>query len=266
MSFKSEHVSFSHQGLGRKASLGQSLPFPYPLTVIYSTYVDVAVPGGDYATFFAMGPESFTGVDYYTTAIVNAGSPNLMSVGANATDNTTIAAPVGRWMRHALLCYRLGSNTHHDFYYDLPDLTAVRLSQTADPNYFPATGSTTFLRFADVEWAVAETLAGRFAGAKIWQAKLPVSALSVESLSPYPVLEQFRPSLWGAWRLDTVGDRLDLSGNGRHLYPSGTMPTSISSPHFQGNTLADPIFNPELVANAATVAVAGRRFWPFGAI
>lgn len=229
MSAKSDGVGFSHQGVGRRASAGQSLPKPYPLTVVYSAYSDTAADTV-YQTFFAFGPESFTSADYYTTAIVASVAPTQLSVGAEGSDSLAIVVPTGRWMRHGLQAYDTGSGRNHRFYYDLPKLDFV--DRSASAGYFAATSGTSYIRMGDVWWANAETIDGRLAGLKIWQAILPPQAMALEAQSPFPVLERYRSALWCCIPLRTGTDTFDISGNGRHFFPGsgGSAPITRADP------------------------------------
>lgn len=236
MAIQCAGVSNSQQGLGRRISAGQSVPVkPYPMTVVYSAYID-AIPNGVYQTFFAFGPETFSGGDYYTTAIVGSVSPSRMSVGADGSDtNTGADAPTGRWMRHGLQCFpsnSAGTQRLHRFYYDLPTANFVDHESVVGSNYFSAPSADAFVRVADTWWATGETLSGRMAGFKMWQTILPPWAMWIESLSPFPVLPKYAPFLWCCIPLRTATDAFDLSANGRNFFvgSGGTVPTTIANP------------------------------------
>lgn len=238
MSAKSDGVGFSHQGLGRRVSAGQSVPTkPYPMTVVYSAYVDNA-PNDTYQTFFAFGPESFTSSDYYTTAIVAGTNPPKMSVGAAGSDvNTGSAVPTGRWMRHGFQAFTNAAATErtHRFYYDLPRLDFVEIgSGGAGASYFSAPTSDAYIRINDVWWAIAETLDGRTAGFKMWTTVLTPQAMAIEAQSPFPVIEKYRAALWCCIPLRTATDTFDVSGNGRHFYPGtgGSAPNTRANPPY----------------------------------
>lgn len=216
---------------------------------MYSVYVD-SNTAGDYATFWGFGPESFSGADYFTSATLADGN---MSTGANGSDFEAIAIPIGRWMRHAVVCYKDATDTWEDFYYDLPNLSAMVQGRVFNTTYFSATSGTTFFRFLDVEWAPNETLDGRLCAAKCWQCKLPPAALQIEATSAFPVLDQYKPYLWGCWPLRTLSDRFDISGKGRHLYLSGDAPTSIAD----NQLIVTPNYNPYRYPELMSVATSG---------
>lgn len=262
MAVRSTHTAFSHAGVGRKASSGHSLPMPTPLTVVYNVYVESNTPG-DYATFWAFGPESFSGTNYFTSATL-AGAD--MSTGMDGHDfSTSTTVPTGRWMRQAVVCWRDGTDTYQDFYWDLPDLTKVvhasgSGASGANPNYFASTSGTTFFRFLDVEWASNETLDGRMFGAKCWQAKLPGAACAQEAMSIYPVIPQYYRALWGCWPLRNLEELRDISGNGHHLYLSGDPLSLAGSNTSIINPYSDPFAEMTYAAPAAVSSTFPSRF------
>jgi len=228
-------TGFSQQGLGRKLADGHSVPLkPYPMTVVYSALIDSA-PDGVYQTFFAFGPTTFSGTDYYTTAIVASFTPVRMSLGANGSDTTTgIAAVTGKWMRHGFRAFMnaAGDEKQHHFFYDLPRLDFISHPAVGLPTYFDTPPADAYVRIADVWWANQETLAGRMSGFKMWQAVLSPQEMYQESLSPFPVLDKYRDRLWCCIPLRFEGDRFDVSGNGRHFYvgSGGSAPVQTADP------------------------------------
>lgn len=228
-------ASFSQQGVGRVLASGQSVPTkPYPMTVVYSAYID-SLPDSTYQTFFAFGPTSFSGADYYTTAIVG-GTPSTMSTGADGGDQSTGTAPTGVWMRHGFQCFpsnAAGTQRLHRFYYDLPRLSFVDKESIVGSNYFSSPPADAHIRFMDVLWSNQESLKGRGAGLKMWQKILTPQEMAIESLSPFPVIDKHRAALWGCWPLRHANDLFDVSGNGRHLWSGGgTALDTIANPPY----------------------------------
>lgn len=231
MAIRTVGVDSSHEGLGRALSAGHTLPEPhYPVSVVYSAYVET--DPALYQTFFALGAEVFDASFYYTTALVHPGATTDISVGANGADTTGPTITLNRWWRHGFRAYRdpLDTNTHHEFYYDLPRIDVLD-RVVAGTTYFDTTPANAYMRIADVAWDPNEGLMGRMTGFKLWQCKLPVQAMIIESMSPYPVLKQYEPYLWCCIPLTTVDDMFDVSGNGRHFYVpvSGTKPSTIAN-------------------------------------
>ena len=216
MSIETTHVAFEHRGITlndlETHTLARRLPQPYPFAAAWAVKLLGNITD-DYMTCFGYGKDvPFDGVLYYTAATIpsaaHGGAPPMKwSCGANGFDNLGDYCEFGRWYYQGYRTYRTTTDTIHEFYYDLPDLTKVCTGTVAGTSYFSTPGTTHMFRWMDVPWAELEMLDGRMQGIKMWNSYFTPMELAREAGSPWPQLPKHYGALWDIIPLRTKEDR-----------------------------------------------------------
>ena len=205
------------------------LPVRYPLTAFWNMYWDTAA-NGLYTSHFMYGSSLGT---YSLVAFYSAlHTPVDFAIGMDGNEVFSSSQITGRWARQAVRSYISGGTTYCDYFYDLPDLSKV--IQTSTANAPPSLTSNFAITIGANNWTDFEGIDGRFSDVQIYTCAFPNWAIAKQSMAGVPVLKQYLPTLWAYARCGSVNDIRDLSGNGRHpvIYTGsgGAQPTSIASP------------------------------------
>ncbi len=133
------------------------LPVRYPLTAFWNMYWDTAA-NGLYTSHFMYG--SSTG-SYSLVAFYSAlHTPVDFAIGMDGNEVFSSSQITGRWARQAVRSYISGGTTYCDYFYDLPDLSKV--IQTSTANAPPSLNSNFAITIGANNWTDFEGLDGRF--------------------------------------------------------------------------------------------------------
>lgn len=207
-----------------RRTFAQGLPNPAPVTMTWWYYQDSN--RGTYNSYMAAGPTTFTGSDYYFCGHFNDASFSY-EIAVNAQDVLGVPSVAGRWIRQGFRCVKVSGSSDHklEFWTNLPSNEVITYT---NPNSL-VWGANTELRFGGPAHNTVESIDGRMAGIKIWEAALPLEAIKREAMSDMLVLPQYAPRIWAIVPARVAGDYKDYSGKGRHFTPRNTI-TSIAGP------------------------------------
>jgi hypothetical protein len=214
---------------------GAALQPIYPATYIWKLYP--RQQSGYHATMFW----STGGTNFWW----DAGSPNTYygahpypfngqkrwEIAANAGDFHSEATTVtqwNRWYTQALRVWSDSSGKHHEFYWDLPDLSKV-ISRTEPTSYGNTQPPLPTLTWGDAPWIGdgstwgrgAERLSGILRGIQTYSTPLTVSDMVAEVNAPLST-SAGATNVWYLNLNPTPSDISDKSGRGHHPAWAGT--------------------------------------------